>query len=305
MSSPLRQDWTVHGATDLSLWFRGNPVRFLDKGNGAFTLSGSGHDIWDNADDFRFVYKKLSGSGSIQVKVESLVNTNAWAKAGVMIRDTLEAGSPMAYMIQSFSSGVSFGWRLTANATCGSATQAGIAAPRWVKLTRTGSAFTAQYSADGKTWTDIKNADGTVTTTTVNMGASVYVGLCVTSHAAAATTTAEFSAAATTGGVAGEWQVAEIGDDPEPANSPETLYVVVQDSAGKSKAISHPNSPATSTASWQQWRIPLSEFTSAGVKMTNVKKIIIGAGDKASPKAGGAGKLYIDDIGFGRPAATK
>ncbi len=71
-------------------------------------------------------------------------------------------------------------------------------------------------------------------------------------YAAAATTTAEFSAAATTGGVTGEWQVAEIGDDPEPANSPETLYVVVQDSAGKSKAIDHPNPPATSTASWQQ-----------------------------------------------------
>ncbi len=39
--------------------------------------------------------------------------------------------------------------------------------------------------------------------------------------------------------------------------------------------------------------------------MTNVKKIIIGVGDKASPKAGGAGKLYLDDIGFGRPASTK
>jgi hypothetical protein len=46
-------------------------------------------------------------------------------------------------------------------------------------------------------------------------------------------------------------------------------------------------------------------FTSAGVKMTNVKKMVIGVGDRASPKADGAGMLYLDDIGFGRPAATK
>jgi regulation of enolase protein 1 (concanavalin A-like superfamily) len=299
------QDWTANGATDLSLWFRGNPVAFVDKGDGAFTISGSGHDIWDNADDFRFACKRLSGDGSVTVKVESVVNTNAWAKAGVMIRESLDGGSPMAYMIQSFSSGVSFGWRQTANGTCGSATQAGIAAPQWVKLTRKGNAFTAQYSADGKTWTDIKNADGTVTTTTVTMGASVYIGLCVTSHNAAATTTAQFSGAATTGGVTGAWQVAAIGDDPEPANSPETLYVVVQDSAGKSKVINHPDPAATGIANWQQWRIPLSELAAAGVKLTSVKKLVIGVGDRASPKPDSAGKLYIDDIGFGHSVATK
>ena len=97
-------------------------------------------------------------------------------------------------------------------------TQAGIVAPQWVKLTRKGNAFTAQYSADGKTWTDIKNADGTVTSTALTMTGSIYIGLCVTSHDVTKTTTAEFSAAATTGGVTGEWQVAEIGVDPQPAN---------------------------------------------------------------------------------------
>ena len=73
----------------------------------AATTSGT------TADDFRFVYKRLNGNGSIVVKVESLVNTNAWAKAGVMIRESLDAGSKMAYMIESYSQGVSFGWRPT------------------------------------------------------------------------------------------------------------------------------------------------------------------------------------------------
>jgi len=32
-----------------------------------------------------------------------------------------------------------------------------------------------------------------------------------------------------------------------------------------------------------------------------VKKITIGVGDRTSPKAGAAGMLYLDDIGFGHP----
>jgi hypothetical protein len=53
---------------------------------------------------------------------------------------------------------------------------------------------------------------------------------------------------------------------------------------------------------WQQWKIPLSEFTSAGVKMNAVKTMTIGVGNKATPAAGGTGRLYIDDVGYGRPA---
>ncbi|MCU0913719.1 MAG: hypothetical protein MUC88_04040 [Planctomycetes bacterium] len=293
------QSWTVEGVVDLSLWFRGNPVRYVDKGNGAFTVGGSGTDIWGNADDFRFVYKRLSGNGSIQVKVESLVNTNAWAKAGVMIRESLEDRSIMAYMIQSFSSGASFGWRQIIGATCGSATQAGITAPQWVKLTRTGNAFTAQYSADGKTWTDIKNADGTVTTTTVAMGTEVYIGLCVTSHNVAATTIAEFSGAATTGNVTGAWQQLWIGNDPDLTNGAAGLYVVVEDTAGKSVVVPHADPLAANLNTWTQWKIPLTSL--AGVNLARVKKLSIGVGDRQAPVPGGYGRVYLDDILLTKP----
>jgi len=294
------QNWTANNVTDLSVWFRGRAVAYVDKGNGAFTVSGSGHDIWDNADDFRFVYKKLSGNGSIAVKVESLANTNVWAKAGVMIRDNLDGGSQMAYMIQSYSSGVSFGWRQNAGATCGSSTVAGIVAPQWVKLTRTGNAFTAQYSADGKTWTDIKDATtGAVVSTNITMGASIYIGLCVTSHDAALTTTAQFSGAATTGGVTGAWTVAAIGDDPEPANTPDTLYLAVGDSAGKVAVVKNTDPAALTTATWTEWKVPLSSLT--GINLGKVKALYVGVGDRKNPVTGGAGRLYIDDIRLTRP----
>ena len=56
--------------------------------NGSFTLSGSGDDIWNNADAFRYVYQSFSGDGTITARVGSVGNTNAWAKAGVMFRET-------------------------------------------------------------------------------------------------------------------------------------------------------------------------------------------------------------------------
>jgi len=205
----------------------------------------------------------------------------------------------MAYMIQSYSSGASFGWRVTTSATCGSATQAGIAAPQWVKLTRTGNAFTAQYSADGKTWKDIVDTTtGKAVSTAINMAANCYIGLCVSSHDSAATTLAEFSDAATTGGVTGSWKEAWIGDDPDRTNSLAGLYAVVEDSAGKSVILMHPDPAAANLAAWTQWKIPLSDL--AGVNLAKVKKLSIGVGDRKNPVADGAGRIYIDDIQVGK-----
>ena len=105
------QNWTVNGVKDLAVWFRGNPIAYDKTQRRSFTMSGAGADIWNTADDFRFAFKRLNGDGSIVAKVESIVNTNGWAKAGVMIRETLDANSRFAYMVATPGSGVSFGWR--------------------------------------------------------------------------------------------------------------------------------------------------------------------------------------------------
>ncbi|MGE5295325.1 MAG: LamG-like jellyroll fold domain-containing protein [Solirubrobacterales bacterium] len=85
------------------------------------------------------------------------------------------------------------------------------------------------------------------------------------------------------------------------ANSAEGLYLTVKDTSGKSKTVAFSNAAATQTTEWQQWKIPLSEFTSAGVKATAVESLVIGVGNRASPVAGGAGTVYVDDLGFGHP----
>jgi hypothetical protein len=294
--SPV-MNWTVNGVTDLSLWVRGRPVMFAeDTTAGTITMSGSGHDIWDAADDFRFAYKRITGDATIIAKVDSLDKTNDWAKAGVMIRETLAAGSAMVYAVVTPSNGVSFGWRPAADGTPDQVNKTGVAAPQWVKLIRKANVFTAQYSADGQTWTSLPKADGT--DVSVFMSGSVYIGLGVTSHDVARTTTARFSNITNPG--TGAWQVVAIGDDLEPANSPQPLYVIVEESPTKKATVVDPNAARVTTAAWTQWKIPLTSFQ--GVNLTKVKKLTIGVGDPQNPAPDGYGRVYIDDIRVVKPA---
>ena len=52
--------------------------------SGTFTVSGAGADIWGAADAFRYVYRMLTGDGTIVARVMSVQNVNAWTKAGVI-----------------------------------------------------------------------------------------------------------------------------------------------------------------------------------------------------------------------------
>jgi regulation of enolase protein 1 (concanavalin A-like superfamily) len=291
------QDWTVSGADTLSLWYRGYPAGFADNGDNTFTLSSGGADIWGNADQFRFVFKPLNGNGSITARVDSLVRTDAWAKAGVMIRESLEANSKHASMVVTPDNSCSFQRRETTGAASTSANWTGtqVRAPYWVRVTRTSNTFKAESSPDGKTWTAL-GADLNIT-----MAATAYVGLAITSHNPGAYSTAEFSNVAITGTVTGAWQSQSIGLT-QWSNSAAPLYVTVEDRTGKKASVAHPDPAATSVAAWTEWQIPLSDL--AGVNVAAVKKLTIGVGDKAGPKPGAAGMLYFDDIGFGRPKAA-
>jgi len=80
-------------------------------------------------------------------------------------------------------------------------------------------------------------------------------------------------------------------------NSPASLYLVIEDSTGKTATATHPT--AVTAADWTRWTIPQSAL--AGVNMARVKKMYIGVGSRTSPVQGGAGIVYIDDIGYGHP----
>jgi hypothetical protein len=127
----------------------------------------------------------MTGDGVVLAHVATLQNTNAWMKGGVMIRETLDPGSPNAMMLVSFSKGLQFQRRLTPSGVTVGTAGALVGAPYWVKLERIGNTFNAYSSSDGTSWT-------LVGSDTVPMAATVYVGLAVTSHTTTAAATATF-----------------------------------------------------------------------------------------------------------------
>jgi len=290
------QDWTGHGADRLVLYVRGNAPDFVETADGGIIMNAIGTDIWSNSDQFRYAYKSLSGDGSIAVRVDSLIRSNEWAKAGVMIRETLDAGSAHAFVAVTPDYGAVLQRRPVSDQASVSTDGVGIGAPRWVKLTRTGNAFVAQESADGVTWTDFVVSPALE----IPMAGDVYIGLALTSHATAATG-AEFSNISTTGNVTGTWQTAEVGVAQPAGSQAETMYVTIEDSAGNIATVVNSDEAITLHLAWQEWSIPYSELS--GVDLGRVNKMVIGVGSRTAPTAGGADIVYVDDIGYGRPAA--
>ena len=140
--------------------------------NGTYTLKGSGADIWGATDAFNFAYQPLNGNGTIVARVASLTDTSGWAKAGVMIRENLDANARHAMVVVTPNNGVAFQYRAATGDDTSHLSGQAVPAPYWVKLARVGTLFTAYQSADGKTWTQIGSA-------TISMATSVYVGLAV------------------------------------------------------------------------------------------------------------------------------
>jgi regulation of enolase protein 1 (concanavalin A-like superfamily) len=153
--------------------------------NGIFTVRGSGADIWYGADAFRFVYRPLTGNGQIIARVSSVQNTDPWAKAGVMIRETLSPQSKHAMLVVTPANGVSFQWRATTGGGSSYVPGSSNAAPYWVRLVRSGNTFTGYKSVDGSAWVQVGSA-------TIAMASTVSIGLPVTAHNNAALCTATF-----------------------------------------------------------------------------------------------------------------
>jgi hypothetical protein len=153
--------------------------------SGAYTVKAGGSDIWNSSDQFRYNYTAFSGDSAIIAHVTSISSgSDGWAKAGPMFRDSAAAGAVFADVVATPGNGVSFQWRSSTGGGCGYAQTTGITAPVWLKLVRSGNSFSAYYSTNGTSWTQVGS------TQTITMATSALAGLAVTSHNASALTTA-------------------------------------------------------------------------------------------------------------------
>ena len=144
--------------------------------NGTFTLQGAGADIWETADGCRFVSRSLSGDFVITARLDSMSNTDYWAKAGLMVRESNAAGSRnVCLLVTPEGGGTRMQWRNTTGGSTSDHELSGSNAPLWLRIVRSGNTFTAWQSNDGSTWT---NAHAV----TLAMTSAVLLGLTVTSH---------------------------------------------------------------------------------------------------------------------------
>lgn len=121
----------------------------------AITLYGGGNDIWNNADQFRLIWKETTGDFTISATLHSLDNTNVYAKAGLMARTDTSTGSAHV-LVHAFPSGnVAVGWRASADASMKEVQVNNQTWPIHLRLTRKADTFTAEFSTDAQTWQPI------------------------------------------------------------------------------------------------------------------------------------------------------
>ena len=140
-----------------------------------------------SGDEHRFDYEEGYARGDtdfdMTVKVDSLDDTDPWAKAGLMLRtgaiegDAVDGDAAMAVMVVTPSRGVRFQWREKEGGTCQSAGPAGVTAPVWLRMTREGDTVSGYYSTTGADWTHAGSTDG------IELEANVRLGIGHTTHA--------------------------------------------------------------------------------------------------------------------------
>lgn len=145
--------------------------------DGVSGTQGGGADIWGTADAFSFYYVSLKDDGQILFKVYGLDNTNAFAKVGLMIRDSIDP-SAAHVLVDVTPSGLV---EVLTRPSAGADTQwiGGVSPapfPIWLKLTRSGQTFDAFASPDGSTWTHVATASSTT------ISSDALMGIATTSH---------------------------------------------------------------------------------------------------------------------------
>ena len=150
-------------------------------------VAAAGADVWGGGgqtdDEYAGVYRPaaLADGASVTARVDSLNDTDGWAKSGVMVRDDIAAsGESAGYAVLAVTgrNGVALQWDEDGDGYLDQARQAevDIFRPVWVRLTRSGDQLSGSYSYDGANFTPVG------TPITVPSAARQDAGVFSTSH---------------------------------------------------------------------------------------------------------------------------
>lgn len=162
---------------------------------GGFDVSSATGDIWDVADDFRFVYRQVSGDFDVRARIAAIFGIGYWSKAGLMVREDLTEFGANGFMTATRSAGWGR-YMFTSRLERGYATYVysqgsfeRVEYPNlWVRVVRVGNTVIPMHSTNGVAWEQIGNL-------VINeLPRAAFVGMAVSNHpdSGTAPTTAQF-----------------------------------------------------------------------------------------------------------------
>src|SRR6266480_42933 len=179
---------------------------------GVWNILAGGNDIWGTSDQFRYVAQQLYADGGVSARITAQTNSSTWAKAGVMIRQSTNAGSAYFAAFITPGNGIVVQYRATQGAYAQQISAVSGTTPTYLKVARSGSTYTAYTSSNGTNWTPVVGSS-----VTLSMSSSALAGLAVTSHNSSALSTVTFdtvkvsTSAPPPPGCASGWTCADIG----------------------------------------------------------------------------------------------
>ena len=145
------------------------------------TMAASGVDVSGSNDECHFLSQPMTADGEMVARVLSVENTDPWAKAGVMIRKSTASNSVNLFLNVTSSNGVQFSQRVAASGTTIASGTAGITAPCWLRLVKSGTSFTGYYATETGgvrgSWVQVG-----ATVTIPTMTGTPLAGIASTSH---------------------------------------------------------------------------------------------------------------------------
>jgi photosystem II stability/assembly factor-like uncharacterized protein/regulation of enolase protein 1 (concanavalin A-like superfamily) len=168
---PLPSIWTAQdiGAVGIA----GNVC--YDDIDQSYAVTASGEDVWNRSDQFYFVHTPITGDIEASCRVTAIGNHYGWAKAGLMIRESLDPDSKHSMVCITPGNGVASQFRLNTGDWTDYSGVGGLSTPIYLKITRTDSIIRSYYSFNGIAWLFIRED-------TFSMNANAYVGLFSVSH---------------------------------------------------------------------------------------------------------------------------
>ncbi|MGW4642414.1 hypothetical protein ACWEN6_28130 [Sphaerisporangium sp. NPDC004334] len=193
------------------------------KGEGPCPAPLVGPDGTAVRDKYYFVHQPLQGNGGVTARVSDLTGQMRlpdvvpgvrnvkqgvvpWAKAGLLVRQSLEQGTPYAAVMLTGGHGVRMQHNFTHDVPGGPHN-----GPQWLRLTRSGDTVTGYESDDGTTWSKIS------TVRLIGLPETAEIGLFVTSPGALWERAVAFAQATATfdqiklQGANGSWRHDDVG----------------------------------------------------------------------------------------------